>query len=221
MWTFLSDFYYTNLFNGVVIIALLVYSSLNYKHLQNFKVFFWYCLLSFFQLVYVFYVDKIVHESLIKDYLNVSVNIFILIELVLFSFFLYNSISHNLVKRIIKYFVIGFFILFFFSSPIYLLKNGLPSYIYLFEYLGFLFFVIFFLYENLESNLTNFHKLKPSLWVGSGILILFSIITPVFLFINFFPSVDFENVYILNNISYFIFYCFLSYSLICKVKSVI
>lgn len=215
---FLSEFYYTNLFNGILILLLLFYSAINYNKLGKLKLFFWYFLASFFQIVFATSSSILYNKSISFELNKYSVDIFIIIEFLIISLFLFISIENKRMKKFILFFIFSFLILVINSWNFQKNEFEFSSMLFVIEYFGLLIIVMYFLYENIEYKIGKFNFNNPSFWIGTGILLLFSLITPINLFIHFFPSIDLYNFYIINNISYILYYLILSYSMICKVK---
>src|SRR5690606_1750416 len=95
-----------------------------------------------------------------------------------------------------------------------------PTLLSLIESFSILFFSLYYFYERLKYNEHVNFAFSETFWVIFGVFILFSIMTPFLILIEIFPEVIFRDIYTINNISYILFYLFLSYSFLCKVRSI-
>lgn len=219
MWTFLSDFYYTNLFNGVVITLVVTLGIIFYNKLNNLKLLFWYCIISFFQATIALILAFLYNEDSYPK-INFTINIFVLFEFLIFHLFIYFNISNKTAKKIIFIIIISFilttFIFWFICNSIF--QN--PTTLSIIESFSIITFSLYYIYEKLAFY--HFHEVanRPTFWVITGVFLLFTIMTPLLLLNEFFPSLLFKEIYTINNISYILFYLILSYSFICKVKSI-
>lgn len=216
MWSFLSDFYYTNSLIVLFVFLLLILGSKYYYSLSNLRVLFWYCLIAFCQ----FLTASLYQMNNEDDYslINFSINIFVLFEYLIFVYFIYiNTRSIN---------IKGFIILASLLYVIYALKLWItdgqiyehPTFLSLIESFLIISFSLFFFYETFLKKLEGDILITESFWVIFSFFLLFSIMTPFLLLIEFYPQLIFREIYTINNISYLIFYIFLSYVIICKVK---
>lgn len=216
MWSFLSDFYYTNSLIVLFVFLLLILGSKYYYSLSNLRVLFWYCLIAFCQ----FLIAALYKMKFDEDYsiINFSINIFVLFEYLIFSYFIFVNIKSIQIKSFI---VLASIVFFIYAIKIWLVDNSLyehPTILSLIESSLIISFSIYYFYEVLIKNVEGDKLFTYSFWVILGILLLFSIMTPILLLIVFYPEMVHSDVYAINNISYLLFYLMLGYLFLCKAK---
>ena len=215
---FLSEFYYTNLFNGILILLLIVIGIIYYKQLGKHKLLFLYCIIAFLQLAIAF-IASIYDSDEDFSHINFSINLFVLFEFLIFNFFIFSNIINKNIRAIIILISIVFV---FVLIKVWVINKGIyehPTLLSIIESFSIITFSLFYYYENTISNSVIKFNDPSIFWAITGILILFALMTPLLLVNEFFPHLIFSRIYVINNISYLIFYLILSYSFKCKLKS--
>ena len=188
----------------VIAILALIVGIRRYNRIQPLKIFTWYCLVSILQTIYLPLV-LLKGPNLMAQWINhVLINIFLVMEFTIFSWFLYHSISSVKVRRTIK-FVSLFFLLFLLGSwviePSYFYKLFITPFFAL-ESLLLFFPCLFYLYEQLKTVDTGYLKDQYSFWVIMGILVLSTCSLPLFLLTNVIWIQVSDNIFAINFILY-------------------
>ncbi len=188
----------------VIAIMALVVSIRRYNRIKQLNIFTWYCLASILQTVYL-PLALLNGPSLMARWINhLLINIFLITEFTIFSWFLYHSISSVKVRRSIK-FVSILFLLFllacWINEPSSFYKIFSPS-LFALESLLLFFPCLFYLYEQLKTLDTGSLKDRYSFWIIMGILLLSTCSLPLFLLTNVIEIQVSDNVFAINFILY-------------------
>lgn len=150
-----------------LIFCIIFYKKLNTKAL---KVFFIYTiLLSIFVLFSV--ISLYVIKS--KTFYLINIRVYVLIEYMIFAYFLFNIYKKKIAKNIIIYSIIPFF-LFALSDYLSSGKNTFSTNPLIAEFLAFMIFIIYFFYEKMQTVVLYPLYQTISFWICVGLFLYFT-----------------------------------------------
>ncbi len=202
-------------------LSFLIKGTLNKGSIPVKPFFIFYGCLSITQMVFSLLVTRLNFLYLNPtNAIEYSINIFNLIEIILFAYFFIKILKNPISKKIIFFstliFVLWILYRWFFEG---LFGSVLRS-ITLIESFLFILFSLFYFSELLKFPTTYSLKYEPKFWIVIGIFLLCSLLFPLFLFkdyINLLAPNFYSSLYTANNIGYAIlFYC-LTKALQCSI----
>ena len=188
----------------VIAILALIVSIRRYNRIKPLNVFTGYCLASVLQTVYL-PVALLNGPNVMAQWINhVLINLFLLLEFTVFSWFLYHSIFSVNMRRVIKLasvtfllFLLGYWVIN--SSSFY--RLFIPP-LFAVESLLLVFPCLFYFYERLKNVDTGSLKDQYAFWVILGILVLNACSLPLFLLTDVLYLQVSDNVFSINFILY-------------------
>lgn len=155
--------------------------------------------------------------------INISIHIFLIIELSCIFFFFYKT---DILTKIVKIYLLFMFLLCIFFYVYFIFNSNLlnrnviniyykeslivliPCFIYLFQLF-------------LKPPILNLLE-EPSFWFNAGLLIYFVLTFPIFLMVNYFIKTSMSLLLgIVNYIGYILIFSFLIKAYLCKPKTTI
>jgi hypothetical protein len=220
--SYFSEFYFTNFFLIVITIFFLIYGAFHYRKLNELNIVLLYGLFSLIQSILSYYVLFIIPNdyNFIIEY---SINIFLLVEFLLFYLLFFLIIKSKYIKYILVLLTFIFLCIIFYhwtyTNELY--KN--PARLTVIECF---FLIIPSLYYFIEifyySPITNLLK-EPHFWIVTGIMFFFTSIFPLFLLNIFvlYPRASFYNsMYSITYISYCLLFVMFFIGCKCKIKKI-
>ncbi len=222
MLRYFSTYYYIVPVQFILNLLFVIACSLNYNRIGNFKILLIYGLTALTQSIFATYIGvyMVSGQEKIKLIQN-SINIFMLIEFILFNLFLIKSTSISSLRKIL----IGTSILFilvvlrywFYTNAF----NKSPFFLSVIESYLIIIGCLLYYYSNFTSADNIKIKDNPPFWIVTGMLFLFGCLLPVFLQWNntYLQSLDIYNaVYLINFVGYIILFTFFILGLKCQIK---
>lgn len=224
MYDFLSQSFFTVIFNITAAFFLGLIGILNYKRLGNLKMFVPYAILSVAQtlltIIIVAYNFLNLESTFFIEYF---INIFTAYELFIFSIFFYNLTEAKNIKKAIT---VTSSLIFLWFLYLWILKNEMNKISDVVTVIESLFFIILSLnyYYGLFKNPPSIKLARNSVfWTVTGIFLLFSLLFPLFLFKDeifiMLPDI-YLNFYAVNHIGYTVLFFCLIKGYICQMNPI-
>jgi len=182
-------------------------------------------IISFASIIQVFIeeLDQLIYLKEIKDkkFDQKAMYIYLVIEILCCGLYIRENIRSSLGKKLI----LGSAVLFGLYTISFGILNFntkfLPSHIEIIEGLTITIYCLYFFYELFTEQPNKTLHRDSSFWAISGMLILFSAITPLFLFFNYLRAVHnplAKSLYAINNISYSLLFTTFIIAILCDKK---
>lgn len=211
---YLEDFYYTN---AILIIStiILVYISIKKRNnIKHCKFLFLYPLVSLIQQAIIFY--SIFRNS--PDYIkrselnNLSINLFIIIELLIVFFLFIKILRNKLNKLILLILQVGYVLYYIYYFTIGDMRNPVDPSISIAQCFVIIIPCLFYFIELFNRPATLNLINEPNFWLASGLLINFSFMLPGYILIDkivydkfYYVQSTFSLIYISYSILFLLF----------------
>lgn len=211
----------------IAVIFLIAFILFGIKPKASFplkKYFIAYAAISFIQIILGVSINNLNIFNLEDTYaIEYSINIFNLIEIILFAAFYFTIIKSSTNKKII---VASILIFICWILTQWILKNRfnlILRSVTLIEAFIFILFSLFYFFELLKNpSISPLHH-DSNFWIVIGIFLLFSILFPLFLFKDYLGNIApnlYSSIYTANNIGYAILYYCLTKATKCSLLKI-
>lgn len=212
-------------FSGVYFVIQIMLNALfiitymsNYKRIEGLQEILLYSAITLAECLFGAYLTLFSADTQAEALLEHSMNLFMLIEFIIFYLFLIRSIRSRFFTRILKTIIIIFpaMILYHWTAR---LHSNSAAFVIMEAYL--IIIPCLFYYYELFRIPTPINLLRePRLWAISGILFLFILLAPLFLQgpALYIAANDLSSIYVITFIGYIILFIFFIAALICQMQ---
>ena len=219
---YFSEYYFTNLLLLFISTLFLWYGIINDAKLKKYRVFYFYACMSISQTILASYIN--LFQSGNKEFAFViqgSINIFTILEFLIFYYFLIKRIRSVFIKRLMRLFIFLFIFItaYFWGFTNEFFQN--PARLTVIESFLIIFSCLFYFYELFKYPLIKNLLSEPSFWMVTGMLFLFSSIVPLFLIHDYIAknfSILYDNLYSINFIAYSLLFVLFIIGFRCQMK---
>jgi len=148
--------------------------------------------------------------------------IYLVVEIFCCGLYIRENIRSTLSKKLILGSAVVFGLYTISFGLLNFASKFLPSHIEIIEGLIIITYCLYFFYELFTKQPNKTLHTDPSFWAISGMLILFSATTPLFLFFNYLRAIHnplAKSLYAINNISYSLLFTTFIIAILCDKKS--
>lgn len=178
---YFSEFLFAIPIQFGITVFFIVMCTINFKKLEDAKILLLYALASICQSIFGIYISIDRHTEEEISLVHNSINVFMLLEFIIFCLFIQRSLVMKITKRANKIILVSFVLFIIYDWSTTDSFDKLPSFLTLIEsYLMipacFLYYFELF-YSPPKTDFFRNHRF----WIITGIFILFSLLVPIFL----------------------------------------
>jgi len=223
MLTYLSKFYFTSLLLVIAALILVVFGFKNYKKIKGLRIFIYYGIASLFQSITSIIINVYNPFHLYNSpFIENSINVFIVIEFVIFYTFLIKIISNKKAQNVMKVLLGTFLLLASYLCFVGGKFNSLPDSLSVIESFLIASGCLYYFFELFSFPSITTLSGNPNFWAIAGMFFLSAATIPLFLLrksldLNF-PRL-YVPLYSITFISYIVLFGCIINAFLCKTRA--
>lgn len=218
-----ADFFYTNILAILCAFACTIMGFIKRNKFKELKLMFIYPLSSLIQTIisYTFtYFYPNINIQKIDQYINLSINLFLLIEFISIFIFFYQVVLIGKLKKTLKLILSTYILIFFYLWYYYNPLLYYPFDLVFIQALYVLLIAVICLIDLFKNNPKRSLLSEPSLWIITGSLLYFLCTLPIYIAREFVFEANGalieEGLYSINYICYSIFFLLIIRAYLCR-----